>query len=132
MTKKEIAFNAAEAAIIAAHSYLESIGISKNFDNSDLYDEVIWQFIRTWGSREFSPFLKILDFEALLYPGANATDYEGQIIPQSVALAVIDTAKKLLNSEETEDFKLSNLMREHLRSIIDNGLPYGVKVSDTE
>ena len=132
MTKKEIAFNAAEAAIIAAHSYLESIGISKNFDNSDLYDEVMWQFIRTWSSRELSPFLKILDFEALLYPGADRDNFAGQTIPRDVALDIIETAKKLLNFEETEDCKLSNLLREHLRSIIDNGLPYGVKVSDTE
>ena len=130
MTKKELAFSAAEAAIAAANSYLEGRGISKNFDDPALHEEIMWQFIRIWDYREFSPFLKILDFEALLYPGANEDDYVGQTIPRDVALDIIGAAKKLLHSVETEDFKFSNLMQEHLRNIVENGLPYGVRVSD--
>lgn len=130
MSREELAVNAAVAAADAAKRYLKENGIELNDENADIQKESLWTFIRIWDNRAYSPFLKILDFEALLYPHSEESDYAGQVIPRSVAMDIVYRAKELLSLEDSEKGTLSKIMKEHLESIINNGMPYGVKVAD--
>lgn len=97
--------------------------------HSEIYDKVMWAFIRTWGGYGNSPYLKLVDFEGLFYPGFEGR-YEGQTIPKQVAELILERAKSVLEIAEAQKTELPSLVKEHLTSIINNGMPYGVKVED--
>lgn len=124
---------AALAARDAAYAFIKDRGHETTHEgqvvHTEVYDDVMWAFIRIWGGHIYSPYIRLLDFEGLLYPN-NSSGYEGQQIPKEVADIIIKKAAILLETDSEGGNKLTDDMVNHLTWIVENGLPYGVKVED--
>ena len=118
------------ASVVLKERGYETLHEGKVIHNA-IHDDIMWAFIRVWGGHVFSPFLKLIDFEGLFYP-EDSGEFTGQTIPQQVADLIIQKATALLEADNNEGNTLSEKMREHLTSIVESGMPYGVKVVAVE
>ena len=129
-----LVLDAAAAAIEAAYAFLQEKGHEDPLDkdtviHSQLHDDVMWAFIRVWGGHFYSPFMKLIDFEGLLYP-EDSGEYYRQVIPRQVADVIIQKASNLLEACKNDGPSLPEKMKNHLSWIVENGMPYGVVVAD--
>lgn len=126
-----IIMEAVMAASDAAYAVLREHGQETLHEDriihTEIHEDIMWAFIRMWGGYVYSPFLKLVDFEGLLYP-ENSREFTGHTIPQQVADVIINKAKALLEADSNESGTFPEKMKEHLISIVENGMPYGVKV----
>lgn len=94
-----------------------------------IYYDAMWEFIRIVGGYSHSPFLKLIDFSGVLHPD-NQEDFNGQHIPKSVADIIIESARHIIDSSSKEEINLTPKIKAHLEDIINNGMPYGIIVTN--
>lgn len=111
----------------AIESLTKALANEKGEVDPEVRSEVLWTFIRTWDLRETSPYLKLLDFEALLYPPASddTKDYYNQSLPKFAADDIMWRVTTALEADAKGEITLTPMMKEHFQNIKDNGLPYG-------
>ena len=87
---------------------------------------VLWDFIRQWSYSSNRCGLRILDYDAMLYPGY--ADHYDKVISEEIWESLQEEAKKKLEqAKKNKEFASPNVV-EHWRSIVDGKVPFGFRV----
>ena len=122
MTKQEldVCVDAMKAAMLTE---MAKMGKNRSFEDEG---EIMWHLIRRFTNKEDSPYLKILDFSAMLSPLGD--EISELTIPSWAWLNVKFRAQQIMDYTKEKDYKLAPMVKAHLEKILNDEIPYGYRV----
>jgi len=114
----------------ATGAIMAALEISKRTLSKEEHNEVFWTFIREFGNRQNSPYLRLQDMEGFLYPDADST-FE-KVIPRSAMTRISAFAENTLKYITENNVKVDDNIREHMQKVADGFTPYNYSIIEGE
>ena len=90
---------------------------------------VMWDFVRQWGYKNNKTFLRIIDYDKMLYPQYK-DDFEDRTIYQSTWGALQNEAKRLLDEIDSGKGSAADSVIAHWKDIVNGVVPFGYKIKN--
>ena len=124
MTRKEldVCVDAMRGAMLTE---MAKMGKNRSFEDEG---EIMWAYIRRATRKEDSPYLKILDFSAMLSPlGEEICELT---MPEWAWENIKNRAQQIMDYTKEKDYNLAPMVKTHLEKILNDEIPYGYRILD--